>query len=397
MKKNKLISGITILFTLFLCTDIYGQPAPEVQATIKASSSDNNCVEIYVMPDHDFDFELRYITFSVSIPDQAPDNPTLQLSTPLGPAMYILLIEAPSGTNNPYHRNGRYQYDIKIDEFIPTDNSHLVMAANTEHLIATVCFENGPPGINELVQLNTLKPNEGQDFGGPGFTEFGISVFGGGNDADKTNATEPYYSTTGGQVENGGADLIDDASVETTAPVFLPIELLSFDAQCADGHIELSWATATEVKNDYFSVERSIDGHDWNSIATIPGAGNSYIKHEYRYTDKLNGILSSSDAFYYRLKQTDITGIEDYSGIVLVNCHSEEPTLFEVYPNPSYGAFKIYGNKGENYRIYNSIGKLITRGTLDSQFGSAEINLPDATSGVYFIHVMNKTVKLILQ
>ena len=84
----------------------------------------------------------------------------------------------------------------------------------------------------------------------------------------------------------------------------LPIELLFFEATRMDNYVILSWSTATEINNDYFTVYRSIDGFDWEIVGNIMGAGNSNYKINYEYIDynPYNSIT------YYKLEQTDFDG-----------------------------------------------------------------------------------------
>ncbi len=39
----------------------------------------------------------------------------------------------------------------------------------------------------------------------------------------------------------------------------LPIELISFEAKANSEYVELNWSTASEINNDYFTIERSAD------------------------------------------------------------------------------------------------------------------------------------------
>ena len=97
--------------------------------------------------------------------------------------------------------------------------------------------------------------------------------------------------------------------------VALPVELLSFDAKRYQGNVKVDWKTASEINNDYFTIERSIDGENFERISEVDGAGNS--THTISYfmidTDYKNGIN------YYRLKQTDYNGSETLSEIVAVD------------------------------------------------------------------------------
>ncbi len=61
----------------------------------------------------------------------------------------------------------------------------------------------------------------------------------------------------------------------------LPIELLSFNASLQGDVVELTWTTATEINNDFFTIERSQDGNTWEEVGVVSGAGNSTSVRHY--------------------------------------------------------------------------------------------------------------------
>jgi hypothetical protein len=113
----------------------------------------------------------------------------------------------------------------------------------------------------------------------------------------------------------------------------LPIELIEFTANPRDNYVELYWKTATQINNDYFVVEKSIDAQNWQQLVIVKGAGTSYVPLEYLEIDPqpYEGIN------YYRLKQVDFDGTYSYSKIIAVKYSRNvattngEPILF---PNP---------------------------------------------------------------
>ncbi|GIV32674.1 MAG: hypothetical protein KatS3mg031_0209 [Chitinophagales bacterium] len=110
----------------------------------------------------------------------------------------------------------------------------------------------------------------------------------------------------------------------------LPIKLLYFTAQPHGKTVELKWATATEVNNAFFTIERSENGRTFEEIVSLEGAGNSSVIREYKAYDEkpLSGVS------YYRLKQTDFDGTASYSNIVsLMFNHSDASVVF-IVPNP---------------------------------------------------------------
>ena len=111
----------------------------------------------------------------------------------------------------------------------------------------------------------------------------------------------------------GGGELSLSSDFSNAAPV-LPVELTKFTAQQIGESITLNWETATELDNDYFAIERSVDGENFESIAQILGAGTSIVPQYYEFVDK----NPTAATLYYRLKQVDLDGKFAYSEMVTV-------------------------------------------------------------------------------
>ncbi len=118
-----------------------------------------------------------------------------------------------------------------------------------------------------------------------------------------------------GTIYVGGEHNLPEGSNVNIIDGVLPISLLSFDVKQRKGGIELLWSTASEINNDFFTIERSVDGNNWNILAFIQGAGNSNQELHYKYYDE-NPL---DDISYYRLKQTDFDGKYEYFAPVAVN------------------------------------------------------------------------------
>jgi type IX secretion system substrate protein len=110
----------------------------------------------------------------------------------------------------------------------------------------------------------------------------------------------------------------------------LPIELINFEATKNVSSIILSWATASELNNDYFSLEKSEDADNWQEIAKVDGQGNSLARVDYSFIDE-NPFKGNQ---YYRLKQIDFNGDFSYSKTILVNHPGSNKISFNLYPNP---------------------------------------------------------------
>lgn len=108
--------------------------------------------------------------------------------------------------------------------------------------------------------------------------------------------------------------------VLTRGTAMLPVELLSFTLSCKDKQAEVKWSTATEVNNDFFTVERSADALNYVPLGTVTGAGNSSSVQNYSFmdTDPLSGTS------FYRLKQTDFNGYtETFQAASISSCTGE--------------------------------------------------------------------------
>ncbi len=130
---------------------------------------------------------------------------------------------------------------------------------------------------------------------------------------------------------DGTVDIPDGSDPGTVVNSTLPIELLSFNATFDNNHVVLDWSTASEINNDYFTIERSTDGVNFEILNIVNGAGNSNDILNYETID--NNPLEGTS--YYRLKQTDYDGKFEYSSLVSVKNQKKAISQdMNVYPNP---------------------------------------------------------------
>ena len=107
----------------------------------------------------------------------------------------------------------------------------------------------------------------------------------------------------------------------------LPINLLTFTGEKLGRNNELKWSTATEHNNDFFTIEKTIDGIDFEIIGYVPGAGNSNQILNYSVID--SDVKNVTN--YYRLKQTDYNGQFDYSNIISIDNRSHNKESEIIY------------------------------------------------------------------
>lgn len=177
----------------------------------------------------------------------------------------------------------------------------------------------------------------------------------------------------------------------------LPIELLSFSASITDNHkVKLNWQTASEINNDYFTIERSTNGFDWEEIKKIDGSGNSSSNLNYSTIDE-NPYKGLS---FYRLKQTDFDGQFDSSIVRSVNFENIETNNIQLYPNPTSDQIVILGDKLElsEINIFNTLGQNVNiLTTIQQNEKKVTIDMSILSTGMYYIKTKTTANKVYKQ
>ncbi|MBN4077519.1 T9SS type A sorting domain-containing protein [bacterium AH-315-C20] len=137
----------------------------------------------------------------------------------------------------------------------------------------------------------------------------------------------------------------------------LPIVMTDLGTNCdSDGDVWVSWTTGSELNNDYFEIERSINGIDWASIGIEDGHGNSSVEINYAYKDRDPAVGFA----YYRLKQVDFDGKVEYHGPV--STASCESGSFNVYLSNGILnlAADLDSDEDLDITIYNAAGQVVS-------------------------------------
>lgn len=182
--------------------------------------------------------------------------------------------------------------------------------------------------------------------------------------------------------------------VDFTTP--LPIELLSNNVNCDNNNAVVTWSTASETNNSFFTIEKSSDGINFTTIGTVLGGGTSTSILNYSFTD-YNTYPGTS---YYRLKQTDYDGATQTFGLMTSeNCNSTIGVNIDAFNNQSGNiVILIDTDFSSNYTaiLFDALGKKISVTDLKTVQGNNTFNLDISSinTGVYFISIDNGKDKI---
>ena len=195
-------------------------------------------------------------------------------------------------------------------------------------------------------------------------------------------------------LDNGGFASIEGndigcnnlTEVEGACLAVLPVELSHFSGKEIDGNVYLSWQTLSEIANDYFQLEQSIDGKDFRLIGIVQGNSTISTKQDYLFvhTRPAEGLN------YYRLKQVDFDGGYEYSNIISIKIESNE---IIVQPNPTAGIVEIKGElKEAALKITDGLGRLVKIIDLSNY---QTIDLSDKPKGIYFFVIQSNAKTIV--
>lgn len=185
---------------------------------------------------------------------------------------------------------------------------------------------------------------------------------------------------------------VDNVSVPEAGAVVLPVKWAEFTARSTSKGNQLNWATYTEVNNERFDIEKSVNGtSDFREIGSVEGAGTSTKTSRYEFLDR----DQSSATSYYRIKQVDFDGHFEYSEIVVVQNNLKDKLHFT--PNPFSSQLLISSNQqevveGTSIRMYNNQGQLVLEKEITNQNLNDPIDTDHLGAGMYSIQYSNGEV-----
>lgn len=178
----------------------------------------------------------------------------------------------------------------------------------------------------------------------------------------------------------------------------LPVTLVDFSGNRLPTHVDLHWSTASEVNNDRFVVQRSMDGGAFEDIGVVQGASNSVSLIQYHFTDN-SAAVKGLNTLCYRLNQMDYDGASELSRSLCLA--SKEMNIDVVLgPNPFKEFIDVTINPWAPNQyaieIYDLQGNIVlTKMSLAD--GHQQIKLGHLSNGIYFVAVLRQGERVSVQ
>ncbi len=190
-----------------------------------------------------------------------------------------------------------------------------------------------------------------------------------------------------GESDNGSAANPYPNDVPQVCPsVPTPVTLSDFGAKAQGQFVQIVWATASEIDNDFFQVEHSTDGRNFSKLSTVKGAGTSFVSSDYEYLHE----TPAKGVNYYRLAQVDFDGATSYSEVAEVSF--AEKAAFSIRPtlaqNEITVSFAAELNTEVQLSIYDLTGRIVAQNQFDAQANTEIISVSDLQAGHYLVRVI---------
>lgn len=211
------------------------------------------------------------------------------------------------------------------------------------------------------------------------------------------NSVVDFARITG--IDDTNSPLVDDGMV-VLGPGGIPlaVKMKSFAVIKQGSNALLHWVTESEINNDMYEIERSIDGINFVVVGSVKGAGTVTEVKRYSFTDP---ILQNSKTLFYRLRITDLDGKVTYSWIEKLYLDGSVVSGMMAYPNPFTANPKIqlYCERETEgmLSIMNSAGQQAYRKNIKLSRGVNIIVLTEMNnlnSGLYIVDIIADNIKL---
>jgi hypothetical protein len=174
-----------------------------------------------------------------------------------------------------------------------------------------------------------------------------------------------------------------------TAPVTLPVKLISFTAALNQDKVDLKWATSSEINLSHFVIEKSYDGKNFSDAGLIFAYGNTTDKANYSFSDNISNTKQA--VIYYRLRSADADGKSQISEIRIIRIGKKGEALKMItYPNPARNELRVtvpssWQGKSVLLEVFNQNGQQVKTLNSSNTSQTETITLNDLVKGLYLL------------
>ncbi len=189
---------------------------------------------------------------------------------------------------------------------------------------------------------------------------------------------------------NGCTIIVDRNGIEPCTK--LAVEMLRFEGESVNDGNLLSWVTASETNNDYYTIYHSVDGENYDAVEEISGAGTSESATSYNYLHK--GAANGTN--YYYIAQTDFDGTVTESEVIVVVRGEKRFDVVRIFPTPANDIVNVVVSASNasiiDVMLYDITGKEMARQSYMGESGVNTVNMDisNLPEGLYFLKVFNE-------
>ncbi len=175
--------------------------------------------------------------------------------------------------------------------------------------------------------------------------------------------------------------IVDDLQMNLLGS--LPVKWESFTASSVNSGVVLNWATASEINNDYFIIERASNSNQFDSIGKV----NANLARNYRFTDQQPGAVNM-----YRIRQVDMNGNSQYSKVITIRTGGQQNEM-KLFPTQAQSNITIQIASDKNIEVSFIVtdlnGRLLKqiKKSVSNGVNQQVIDINGLPNGAYYIVV----------
>jgi len=222
-----------------------------------------------------------------------------------------------------------------------------------------------------------------------------------------TTAAGSNYNATAGTAGVMQVVSISSAPIFPLSCTVLAADFLSASVSSKYNNNTLYWTVADDEKVQQYNVEKSTDGVDFVSIATVLPQSTGSNDKLYQYTDVAAATQANAQQLYYRIKLAEASGNVIYSKVMQIK-NSSQTNGLTLSPNPVSDVATLYFHADNQATISVQVidlkGKSVWKKQYTANVGMNMLplnNMQALPDGVYFVNVSNgkqiQSVKMLVR